>query len=116
MERIDKKFCRQLADADKTIKQLNGDNSEQRKELKQVTDSNVKLKLEITDLSGEIDKLRLSAKAQNLQDSSFVLNRSIDHGEQKFAHSLKKQEYSQFLKSTQVNQPSSNSKSGVNCT
>ena len=57
-------------------------------------ETNAKLKIESKTLTEEINRLKLlGMQAQNFQESSFTLNRSIDHGDQ-FLTSLKKHEYS----------------------
>ena len=71
------------------------------KEVKLASDAYRKIKDTEDELTSELNRLKISLQAKNLQENSFTLNRSIDHGEN-FLSSIKKQEYSQFLKSSKV--------------
>ena len=96
---LKKKFSRRLSSMDKSIKKLVDEKLAQADELKESAEACSKLQIENRELQGQIHKLKLNVQVQNLQESSFTLNRSIDQGD---SRSSRQNEYAKFLRSTKV--------------
>jgi len=61
------------------MKKLREDTKKQKEEAKQMSEVNEKLRKESDGMTEELNRLKtLGMQAQNFQESSFTLNRSID--------------------------------------